>query len=218
MAAIPGPGDTNATSGSDQNFLGMGTVFISLNSMPKKIEAFWNSNLFEVGIGNVVVARYRSATAIEAGVFLVDTYCLGVKDAYYNRTSPDEYEEMFEQVFPPENRIPVAPATARKLVDESIAYARRLGFSPHRDYKKAARVLGGIKAADSDETFVFGYKGKPFYVQSNHDSPERAERTIRHLEARCGQDGFHHLLAGDLKDSRLPRSGEDEEPETRRAD
>ncbi len=181
--------------------------------MAKKIEAFHSGELFDIGQGYVVLARHRSTDDIEAGVFLVDVYCLGIKDAFYTRVSNAEYEDMLEKMASEESRVRLAPEDARKLIDDAIAYAKRLGFSPHRDYKKAARVLGGIKAADSDASFVFGHEGKPFYVQGKHDTPERAERIMRLLEARCGEDGFHYLLADDLADGRLPDSVEEEEPD-----
>ena len=72
-----------------------------------------------------------------------------------------------------------------------------LGFSPGADYKKASRVFGGITTADCDEEFVFGKDGKPFYIQGPWESPARAERILRALEARCGEDGYHYIVAAD---------------------
>ena len=51
--------------------------------MTRPTEAFVSGNLFELGLGHVVLNRFRGATA-ELGVFLVDVYCQGVKDAFYN--------------------------------------------------------------------------------------------------------------------------------------
>ena len=51
-------------------------------------EALWPKDLFEQGIGWVIVARFKSAgQRVEAGVFLLDVYCLGVKLAGAEATS-----------------------------------------------------------------------------------------------------------------------------------
>ena len=47
-------------------------------SRPPTFEALWPKDLFEKGIGWVIVARFKSAgQRVETGVFLVDVFCLG---------------------------------------------------------------------------------------------------------------------------------------------
>ena len=91
----------------------------------------------------------------------------------------------------------MTPAAARKLTEDAISYARGLGFSPGVDYKKASRVFGGITTADCDEEFMFGKDDKPLYIQGPSDSPARVERILRALEARCGEGGYHYIVAMD---------------------
>jgi len=74
-----------------------------------------------------------------------------------------------------------------------LAYAKSLGLKVHGDYKKAARVLGGVRAADCDTVFHFGRDGKPFYVQGNH-SDDTARRVMDHLTRKLGQHGFNFLV------------------------
>src|SRR5579862_8523708 len=56
-------------------------------------EAFISSELFKCGIGHVLVSRFKSEGRVEAGVFLVDVYCLGVKNAFFTLLHTSEYEE-----------------------------------------------------------------------------------------------------------------------------
>ena len=91
----------------------------------------------------------------------------------------------------------MTPAAARKLAEDAISYARGLGFSPGGDYKKASRVFGGITTADCDEEFMFGKDDKPLYIQGPSDSSARVERILRALEARCGEGGYHYIVAAD---------------------
>ena len=162
-------------------------------------EALRSAKLFDSGCGYLVVTRFKADGRVEAGFFLLDVFCLGVKDAGFHRFScvADYQESLLDRFFYDEDPVRMTPAAARKLVEDAVSYARGLGFSPGVDYKKASRVFGGITTADCDEEFVFGKDDKPFYIQGPSDPPARAERILRALEARCGEGGYHYIVAAD---------------------
>lgn len=59
---------------------------------PPKHGAGLPSDLFEQGIGWGIVARFKSGgPRVEAGIFLVDVPCLGVKQAVCKDTAADDY-------------------------------------------------------------------------------------------------------------------------------
>lgn len=64
-------------------------------------EAFRTSDLFQTGIGHVVISRYKADGRVEAGFFLVDVFCLGVKHAGFQRSyDRDEFEkELLNRLF-----------------------------------------------------------------------------------------------------------------------
>jgi hypothetical protein len=177
--------------------------------MARPTEAFVRSNLFEIGLGYVAVARFRGSGEAEIGCFLLDVFCRGAKDAFYTRVSSTEYDsEVLDKLIKPENRKPIDPSSARKLVEGAVAYAQALGFAPHADYKQGCRVFGGIQTADSTASFTFGSKGKPFYIQGRDDSFEQALLIMRLLRTRCGNDGFDFLVnANDTETDILERAG-----------
>ena len=150
-----------------------------------KHEALRSANLFDSGCGHLVVSRFKADGRVEAGFFLLDVFCLGVKDAgFHHFHSIADYQEgLINRLFPDENSVRMTPEAARKLTEDAICYARGLGFSPGADYKKASRVFGGITTANCDERFIFGQNDKPLYIQGPSDSPARVERTLRVLEA-----------------------------------
>ncbi len=158
----------------------------------KATEAWRSSDLFTIGIGYVVIARYKASGEVETGVFLVDIFCLGVKNAFFHKYAGSEFEGALDSILR-SGKESVAPAYGRKLVEESVAYAGKLGLAPHADYKKACRVLGGIVASDCQEEFTFGNQGKPYYVQGPHDSPARVKQIERLLTANCGEGNFRTL-------------------------
>jgi len=162
--------------------------------MPVSTATFVSPNIDELGDGPlvvVVVFRQRRPDLIEAGSFLVDTGCLGIKDAWLTHLDSSEKEDFLSKMFP-EGRIEKSGAWGRKFVEEALAFAKELGFKPHAGYKKAARVFGGIQSHDCNENFNFGWgeENKPVYFQDSSDSLDKANRIVRHLMRRCGEDGF----------------------------
>jgi hypothetical protein len=162
-------------------------------------EALRSAKLFDSGCGYLVASRFKADGCVEAGFFLLDVFCLGVKDADFHRfkSVADYQESLLDRLFRDEEPVRMTPVAARKLAEDAVSYARGLGFSPAVDYKKGSRVFGGITTADCDEEFVFGKDGKPLYIQGPSDSPARVERILRVLEARCGEGGYHYIVAAD---------------------
>ena len=148
----------------------------------------------------VAITRRRGAEFTEIGFFLVDCGCLGIKDAWFQKMASNEIDDVISDLFP-DGYLKKSGAWGRKFVESARDYAQTLGFRPAADYKKAARVLGGIQADNCDEEFEFGIEGTPLYIQSPADSIEKAERIVANLRSRCGEDGFRFFLAvNDLED------------------
>ena len=143
------------------------------------------------GMGHVVVSRL-SGSQVAAGIFLVDAYCLGVKDAFA-MLKPREVFDDFIATSEMRMRV-VEPAYAKKLVEDSVAYARDLGFEPHPDYKLPRKILNDIDASECAVEFTFGKDGKPFFVSGPYDSEARIRQVIDTLQRRLGSDGYHYMV------------------------
>lgn len=166
-----------------------------------RYEAYLTKDWKEHGIAHVVVARISDDTVAAVGVFLVDTYCLGVKDAFLESDVPaSELEGFIAANFPGGDPERIHPTCAKKLIEGAIAYAEGLGFAPHRDFRKARRVLSGLDAALCPTGFTFGCNGRPCYIQGPNDDEARVDRVLATLEARCGADGFDYELPEDEDD------------------
>lgn len=188
-----------------------------------RYEAYISDGWEEHGMANVVVVRHRPDGAADFGVFIVDLYCLGVKDAMADLgVSEADVRDMVEEQLPPDFTRAFEPACAKKLIEGALAYAESLGFSPHRDFRKARKVLSGIDASTCQRSFTFGCGGKPCYIQGPNDSEERVDRILGILEARFGPDGFDYELLDEEEDGDFdPRLElmdflEDEPPEVPR--
>lgn len=79
--------------------------------------------MFDRGTGRVVVSRAISSGEFAVGVFMVDTFCLGVKDSFFHIMDMFEFEEMCERMRGLEVEVPTAsPEYARKLIDDAVRY------------------------------------------------------------------------------------------------
>ncbi len=164
-------------------------------STKRPTEAWRSANLFELGLGQVVVSRFKLSGEVEAGVFLVDVFCRGVKDAFFTKLWEAEYESrLLGRVFADGGKEALSPACARRLVEGAVEYAQHLGFLPHADYRQGCRVFGGIDAAVCECAFAYGRNGRPCFLQSSTDSPDVVRRAMANLRARCGEGNFDYLL------------------------
>lgn len=144
------------------------------------------------GLASVLVARDTGGSVSVCG-FLVDVWCLGVKDTLGPKSVERRKLPGFTSTYfgtYPEPPLAAPIDLARHLVFGAVAYARRLGFEPHPDFAGSAGHLGSW-AGSSDITF--GLKGRPTYIQGPHDDVARITRTLRRS---VGKRNFDFLGPG----------------------
>ena len=163
-------------------------------------EVYIPEGLSDIGMGSVWFSRHLPDGRYAMAVFLLDGYCLGVKNAMYAVLEADRYKVYLENfLHMTEEKFAAADAaTARKLVESALAYARELGFAPHADYKAARIIFGDVDASASDAHFTFGKDGNPCYVPGPGDTPAAQRRVLKQLE-KLRQDPYA-LLARGLND------------------
>jgi len=165
----------------------------------KRHEAFITKGWREAGLANIAVTRTDDDGTADAGFYLVDPLCLGVKDTFtLDDLTADELREIIEQRFPEDTMERMHPAWAKKFIEGAIAHAERAGFNPHHDYRKSRRVLASIDADVCTETFVYGDDGRPHYIQGAEDDDERANRVLSVLDARLGPGGYAVTMREDM--------------------
>jgi hypothetical protein len=161
----------------------------------------------------ILVAR-SAGNEIAAAGFLVDLGCLGVKDALSHVLTRREYEG-FRQSFTGLQPMMRADLNlAAKILQESIAYAKRLGFSPHPDYHAAATLLAGADPAACRTPVPQGIEGKPFFVPGPYDN---VPKITRQLERAVGSGNFHFVFEIDAPIDAIASLSEEEEPDERPA-
>jgi hypothetical protein len=134
----------------------------------------------ESGLAQVAVARRHKPQRVSVCGYLVDTYCLGVKNALgpeiMNERDLPGFLATFYRTIQPDSPVIEAPLDlARHLVWGAVDYARALGFEPHPDFAATAGHLGSW---DETSAITFGRDGKPLFVQGPHDNPRAVIRTL----------------------------------------
>jgi Domain of unknown function (DUF1841) len=148
------------------------------------------TGLFDTGMGMMLLARGTPSTGLTMATFLLDVFCLGVKDVWIREIEAselDEYVAAMEIAAPLED---VEPAYARKLLRGAVAYARSLGFHPPRDYRAAELLFGDVFTDTCEVHFEFGCDGKPFYVPGPNDTPAQVRLRLEQLRRSVGEGGF----------------------------
>ncbi len=145
------------------------------------------------GMCQLIVAR-QEHNRLLVGSYLIDYWCLGVKDAIPPRKmGPSEYqkflefcEERFDEPF-----VDITLEQAQAIVYGSVDYAHSLGFEPHKDFNTKAQIHLGLRP----ETLLpieFGKDGQPFFMSGPYDN---VDKVIKTLEASVGAGNFHYLAA-----------------------
>lgn len=159
------------------------------------------TSLWSTGMGQVYLSRKIPGEKVAYSIFLVDRYCLGVKDAMANIRPWSAYEQdvigTFRKRFSLEE---LEPAAARKLVEDAVAYAQQLGFAPHADYHKARRIFGDIDANACRREFEFGKDGKPYFIAGPHDNPQRCREVLKTLAFNRGPGEFLFTIPRSVDD------------------
>jgi hypothetical protein len=153
--------------------------------------------LFERGIGTVILARQQGDGQLAIASFLLDVFCLGVKDAFFRSFEPSEFEEYIDDIGQGAALSAVDPSYARKLLRDTVAYARSIGFEPHHDFAAVESLFGNVSAGACDVGFEFGVDGKPLYVPGPSETEKQISRRLEHLRARLGEDGFDFAFEDD---------------------
>jgi hypothetical protein len=153
--------------------------------------------LFADGLGWLVLARTLPSGLVGASFFLVDVWCLGIKDAFFAVMTPQKFKERMDASRqgqqPP--LVDINPSAARKLLHDAAAYAGSFGLEPSERFAEAEAIFGEIPMAT--ETFPFGKDGKPFFVSGPNDTPSRIRRILDTLVRRVGRGGFNYLVQVD---------------------
>jgi hypothetical protein len=151
---------------------------------------FLTESVFEIGMGTLVLTRGGTQDHLALSSFLIDTFCLGIKDVMFQPIEREAFEMYMERMDAGSPMVSVDPSYARKLLRDLAMWSQSIGFAPHRDFAVVERVFGDVSADASEAIFQFGRDGKPCYIPGPSDTAPLIQRRIAQLQKYLGDDGF----------------------------
>ncbi len=144
------------------------------------------------GLGLVMVTRSKGYNRFVAATYLIDYWCLGVKDAMPPRNCNDsQYKNLVENAYSQFlGYEEISLEQAQALVWGAIAYAKTLGFEPHRDFEQSKAHLG---ESTSEIGLKFGRNGEPCYVEGPYDNTTKIINTLRNSVGDGNFDFLHEI-------------------------
>ncbi len=143
---------------------------------------------YSEGMMSLYLARKRGALYTVSGIIL-DLYCLGVKDAFLAKVNKFEYAEIQSR-----KTQELSPEQAKRVILDGVEYARKLGFEPHKDFKKSFMAYDEIDADGVECEFEFGKDGQPFFFAGPFDSPKKCKKIMETLENSCGKGNYYYVI------------------------
>jgi hypothetical protein len=151
---------------------------------------FLTEAVFDIGMGTLVLARGATPHHVALSSFLVDVFCLGIKDVMFESVEREVFEIYMDATDAGSPLVSVDPSYARKLLRDLAAWSQSIGFAPHRDFAAVEQVFGDVSADASDAGFRFGRDGKPVYIPGPTETAPLIRRRIAQLQKHLGDDGF----------------------------
>lgn len=179
-----------------------GSIPFELISPNKKIrmarkfpfyECLINPSWQDAGLATVLISRQQPDNNLVFGVFLVDVFCLGLKNTFCNadfaisRYQTDLLGKIYREEKPVQCPIPLA----HHVVYGGIAYAEQFGFKPQKDFKLSQYILDSEADIEPCEDVEFGKDGKPLFISGPDDN---VERIMRQLESKVGKENFKYSV------------------------
>ena len=142
------------------------------------------------GLAIVTVVRQPKYNQFILCTYLVDYWCLGVKDAMGPRKLKslglsrflDKIYEGFDSEF-----TEISLNEAQSVIFSALDYATELGFSSHKDFEATREFLGEREEFDA---IPCGRQGKPCYVSGPYDT---TDEILQKLTDKVGEGNFDHV-------------------------
>lgn len=157
-------------------------------------ECYMDTDYEESGLSYVIVARKHKSEKYTIGCYMIDTFCVGLKDTYYYvRIDEEEYKKIIERVVET-GATKVAYEEAHNLIYGAIAFAEEVGIMPIKDFELTKYIL----EEDTEEIplieYNYGKDGKYYLVASNR---LEASKYLPFLEENLESEEYSFVIDGE---------------------
>ena len=149
--------------------------------------------------GMVTISLVRSGPqgCVVWACFMVDLWCLGVKDCFAKLLPLAEYYDYVEGMSDQIHVSLIRPEQAHAIVKGGIDYSHSLGLNPHPDCHKIMSIWNGIPVGELPIGWSFGRNGRPCYIVGPFDDIHKQTYIQNVLLETVGEDGFDLITVED---------------------
>ena len=153
---------------------------------PCHISRIWQDR----GLAQVIVLREVPDGTFLLGAYLVDVFCLGVKNAFSARLDSDEVRSFLDGC--PDVLQDIFYEDARSVILGAIDFARHFGFEPDESWAASSAIVEPDRLFN--RRFDFGKDGQPLYIQGPHDD---VRKIMNKLAPFVKEGSAHYIAAAD---------------------
>lgn len=149
----------------------------------------------ELGKTSIIISRKHANGNISFCFYLVDLFCLGVKDTFFQfNTEESELVDRIKRNTEYENFEEISYELAHNIIFSAIEFAEEYGFQPHKDFTKTTEFF---LEEDDDRIELIniecGKNGKPYYINDGEDSVT-TKRILNQLHKTAGEGNYEYML------------------------
>lgn len=164
----------------------------------------------DVGETTVLIARRHASGKYTIGLYLVDTFCLGLKDTFYKfNVSSQEYDDLLDQISIGGNYIQVSYNEAHNLIFGAIAFAEEAGIKPSPEFALTQYLL----EEDTEDVplieYEFGKNGKHFLVAKNN---LELNTYLPLLEKNLPEEEYDFIFPDELEEDEEEEEDDEDSP------
>jgi hypothetical protein len=155
-----------------------------------RISEEWKGDSGE-GLVQILLARQQPNGKICCGSYLIDKYCLGLKNTFAKtNVTPDRYQELRESMDSRQRMTTCPIELAHQMIYAAIDYAAQFGFKPQSDWAQSQYLLQPRGELAESYKLTFGKDGKPFFISGPYDN---VEQIIKQLDKTAGPGNYHFM-------------------------
>ncbi len=165
-------------------------------------ECWITSNWKNSGLASICISRIHSNGNLTLGMYLVDLYCLGLKDTTYRfNFFRSDYNELIDDMKEKQEMTKIDYPLAHNIIFAGIEYADELGFKPPKEFTSVTQY---ILEEDNDDIELIeiecGHDGEPFYIKSENTSIAQFHSILNTLNKSVGEGNYKIFINDSMDD------------------
>ena len=168
---------------------------------------FMSTDIQEIGLGLVIVGRIHQSGKISIAFFLVDSFCLGVKDCGYKLyLKQDEIEDILNMFYNFDFK-PCSYEEAHNMIYGAVHFAEKGGVKPNENFELMKYFLAEDNAEIPHIAYEFGRNGEHYLCAKDK---EELNRFLPLLQKTLGKEVEYIILDEDTEEEEIEEYSERE--------